>query len=114
MVATDKVCSHIAKVSSELLKGKKFEGVVIRSGDAASAALVNGHVDFDVAQEFAEKLCETLLKQPYSEKDRSIDYTVSIGVAAIDTGNIDAETIFISADVACRIARNEQGNSFAI
>jgi len=114
MITTDKVCSHIAKVSSELLKGKNFEGLVIRSGDAASAVLVKGRIDFNVGQKFAEELCEALLKHPYSDNNRSIEYTVSIGVAVIDIDGFDAETVFISADVACRIARNDPGNSYVI
>jgi len=114
IITTDKICGHIAKVTAELLKGKKYEGVVIRSGDAASAALVKARIDFNVAKKFAEKLGQALSRHPYSEKNRIINYTVSIGAAVIDTDNFDAETVFISADVSCRIARDEPGNSYAI
>lgn len=114
IIATDKVCSHIARITSSLLKGKKFEGVAIRSGDAASSALLKKRVDFNVAKKFAKKLCQELDKNPYSENNRTIDYTVSIGAAVIDEDNFDAETVFISADVSCRIARDNKGNSYAI
>ncbi len=114
IITTDKICSHIAKVTSKLLKGKKYEGVAIRSGDAATAVLLKSRIDFNVAEKFARKLCKELSEHPYSEKSRAYNYTVSIGVAVIDTDNIDAETVFISADVSCRIARDEPGNSYAI
>ncbi len=114
IITTDKICSHIAKVTSSLLKGKKYEGVAIRSGDAASAVLVKHRVDFNVAKKFAIKLCEELSKHRYTEKNREINYTVSIGVAVIESDNFDAETVFISADVSCRIARDQRGNSYAI
>jgi multidomain signaling protein FimX len=114
IITTDKACSHIARVTNEFLKKKKIQGIVIRSGDAASAALVQGRAHSTVGKRFAEKLCETLTKNPYSESGRVINYTVSIGIAIIDTEEFDAETVFISADVACRIARNENGNSYVI
>lgn len=114
IIVTDKVCSHIAKVTSSLLKSKKYEGVAIRSGDAASAALIKHRVDFNVAKAFSEKLCEVLTLHPYVENDRVINYTVSVGAAIIESEDFDAETIFISADVSCRIARDKRGNSYAI
>lgn len=114
IILTENICSHIAKVTSSVLKEKKLEGVVIRSGDAATAVLLKYHVDYNIGKKVAEWLCETFVKHPYVNEDRVIDYKVSIGVATIDKEDFEAETIFISADVACRIARNNQGNSYII
>jgi len=36
IILTEKICGHIAKITSKLLKEKKLEGVVIRSVDAAT------------------------------------------------------------------------------
>jgi multidomain signaling protein FimX len=114
IVETDKICSHIAKVTSSLLKSKKYDGVAIRSGDAASAVLIKYRVDFNVAEKFSKQLCKDLDKNPYKGAKRDIDYTVSIGAAVIDSDSFDAETVFISADVSCRIARENNGNSYAV
>ncbi len=114
IVIADKACSHIAKVANEFLKRKEIEGIVIRSGDATSAVLVKGKPGFTVGKKFADKLCEVFTKNPYSENKRNLDYSISIGIAVINSEQFEAETIFIEADVACRIARNEQDNSYVI
>ncbi|MBL1142911.1 MAG: EAL domain-containing protein [Proteobacteria bacterium] len=114
IITTDKVCSHIAKVISNLLKTNNYEGVAIRSGDAASAVLLKHRIDSVVAEKFSEELCEALTENPYKEDSRQIDYTVSIGAAVIDIENFDSETVFISADVSCRIARDKEGHSYAV
>jgi diguanylate cyclase (GGDEF)-like protein len=114
IILTERICSHIAKVTAKTLKENKFEGVAIRSGDAATAVLLKGAQDSNVGEKAANILCDTLTNHPYKDEDHTIDYSVSIGVAVIDMEGFDAETVFISADVACRIARNNKGNSFVI
>jgi multidomain signaling protein FimX len=114
IILTESICGHISKVTSKTLKENKLEGVVIRSGDSATAALLKSHADFDVGKKCAELLCESYIKHPFVDKDHVIEYKVSIGVAVIDKEDFDSETIFIAADVACRIARNEKGNSYTI
>ncbi len=114
IILTEKICGHIAKVTTKLLKKKKFEGVVIRSGDSATAALLKGRNDCIVGEKFAKLLCEVYIKYPYVDDEHVIEYKVSIGVAFINEKDFDAETVFISADVACRIARNEKGNSYIV
>jgi multidomain signaling protein FimX len=114
IIKTDKICSHIAKVTTSLLKNKKYDGVAIRSGDAASAVLLKHRTDFNVAKEFSETLCKALSENLYIDENRTIDFTVSIGAAVIDSDNFDSETMYISADVSCRIARDKKGNSYTI
>jgi multidomain signaling protein FimX len=114
IILTEKVCGHIAKITSKVLKDNNLKGVVIRSGDAATAALLQGHTDFNVSEKFSKLLCEAFLIHPYTDVDHSIDYKVSIGVAIIDKEDFEPETVFIAADVACRIARNDKENSFII
>ena len=114
IIITDKICSYIARATAHLMKQMKCQGVVIRSGDAAAAALIKGWVDISIGQKFAAELCELLKNNPYQDEQRTYNYTVSVGVAIIDTDDFDAQTVFISADVACRIARNNGGNSFVV
>lgn len=114
IILTENICSHIAKITSKVLKEKKLEGVVIRSGDAVTAALLKSTDDNNLGENIAKFLCNVFEKYPYTDEDHSINYRVSIGVAAIEQENFEAETIFISADVACRIARNESNNSYVI
>jgi diguanylate cyclase (GGDEF)-like protein len=114
IILTEKICAHIAKITSKAITRKELEGVVIRSGDAATAALLKSHADFNVGEKFSKILCKAFKKYPYVDDDHSIEYTVSIGVAVIDKEKFDPETIFISADVACRIARNNKDNSYII
>ncbi len=114
IILTEKICAHIAKITSKAITRKELEGVVICSGDAAIAALLKSHADFNVSEKFSKILCKAFKKYPYVDDDHSIEYTVSIGVAVIDKEKFDPETIFISADVACRIARNNKDNSYII
>ncbi len=112
-------CGHVAgdellRQLAEILRTQiRDRDLLARIGGDEFAVLL-GECPIERAEEIAGAICHRVKEFRFAWEDKVFQIGASIGIAAINSGTIDAVTVMRHADTACYMAKDKGRNGYYI
>ncbi len=112
MLSADKTASFISEEVIKHITTSEHTRDITRIGDASIAIFIHDYQKDDQGKVICEQLCKQFDKTTFEIDGKQIDFSLNIASLYVSDEPTDAETIMKQLDIACRVARDNPGNSY--